>query len=222
MSKLSKETKKYCLDHAREDEVIVIPRSHDSGLDEYIEAKLGKVYESLNTRKRIGECHLELTYPEEEADEYSFSIFKESPDNKAKDRRFCGLFTVDISSYINSFNSDKFDDLISYTKDQLKDTTILFVVSSDMPGRANGLTAKLSKLGFLVTELPNPSAERIFEYAKEVSKRTKVLESRRTEVVSAVEDHGFEIVDEIIKAVDMRKHLVFKKKGNESGSRFGY
>ena len=55
-----------------------------------------------------------------------------------------------------------------------------------------------------------------------MSKRTKVLESRRTEVVSAVEDHGFEIVDEIIKAVDMRKRLVLKKKGNESGSRFGY
>lgn len=222
MSKLSKETEKYCLDHAREDEVIVVPRSHDSGLDEYIEAKLGKVYESLNTRKRIGECHLELTYPEEEADEYSFSIFKESPDNKAKDRRFCGLFTIDVSSYINSLNSDKLDDLVIYTKDQLKDTTVLLVVSSDMPGRANGLTAKLSKMGFVVTELPNPSAERIFEYAKEVSKRPEVLDSRRADVLAAVEGHGFEIVDEIIRAVDMRKRLVLKKKGQESGSRFGY
>lgn len=222
IGKLSKEMKKHCLDNALENEIIVIPNSHDSGLDEYMETKLGKVYECLKTRKRIGECHLELTYPDEKSSFYEFSVFKEAPDNKAKDRRFCGLFSVNVSSYINSAFSERYEDLLVYTKDQLKDTTVLLVVSTDMPEKARGLVTKAMKEGFVVTELPLPSAERVFEYLKETSGKAEAVDSRRAEVMGAIEGNGFEIVGEITKALESRTKLVSKKNGHESKSRFGY
>ena len=222
VSKLSEQTKIHGKEHALEDEIIIIPENHDSGFNEYMNSKICKVYEKLRTRKRISECHLELTYPKPDSHEYFFSVFKEAPDHHAKDGRFCGLFTIDVSSYITEFNSEAFSNLISYIRDQLTNTTILLVVSTDNPAKASGIIQRTEKLGFIASLLPMPTADRVLDYAKGLVGDEDRVDSRRTELINAIEGAGFEVVEDIAKALATRTRMTFRSNSPDTGKRFGY
>lgn len=221
-SKLTERMRALCSERALENEIVVIPKSHDCGFGEYLDTKLRTVYGSLRTRKRIGECHIELKYPNPDAAQYDFQVFKEAPGFRAKDGIFCGLLTVDITPYISAFNAYGLTDLISFAQDQLSNTTVMLVAETDTPGKASGLIAKARKHGFVETVFPMPTKEQVFAYARDVIGKPEKLDRRRIEILNAIEGCGFEAVEDIEKAVSSMARMPRMIKDPDTGKRFGY
>ena len=103
MSKLTKDVGDYCLSHVVDNELVIIPESHDTGFDEYLAIKIDGVYKNLSTRKKREECHLEISYPRLGSSSMEFAAFYETPMRFAKDRRFQGLLSVDVTPYMSKF-----------------------------------------------------------------------------------------------------------------------
>lgn len=223
MSKLTKDVGDYCLSHVVDNELVVIPESHDTGFDEYLAMKIDGVYKNLSTRKRREECHLEISYPRLGSSTMEFAAFYETPMRFARDRRFQGLLSIDVTSYMSKFNSSEFNSLILYLKEDMSDVSVLFVVSTDSFDRAKGIAEKLkSEMGTVTTYLSLPSKEQMLSYLNEKVKDFKLFEKRREEIERAIEGVGFEVVSGIRKALKTKTSVPESKGKREKSITFGY
>ena len=223
MSKLTKDVGDYCLSHVVDNELVVIPESHDTGFDEYLAMKIDGVYKNLSTRKRREDCHLEISYPRLGSSSMEFAAFYETPMRFAKDRRFQGLLSVDVTPYMTKFNASEFDSLLLYLKEDISDATVLFVVSTDSFDRAKGIAEKLkSEMGTVTTYLSLPSKEQMLSYLNEKVKDFKLFEKRREEIERAIEGVGFEVVSGIRKALKTKTSVPESKGKREKSITFGY
>lgn len=223
MSKLTKDVGDYCLSHVVDNELVVIPESHDTGFDEYLAMKIDGVYKNLSTRKRREECHLEISYPRPGSSTMEFAAFYETPMRFARDRRFQGLLSIDVTSYMSKFNSSEFNSLILYLKEDMSDVSVFFVVSTDSFDRAKGIAEKLkSEMGTVTTYLSLPSKEQMLSYLSEKVKDFKLFEKRREEIERAIEGVGFEVVSGIRKALKTKTSVPESKGKREKSITFGY
>lgn len=222
MSKLAKDVEDYCLSHAVDNELVVIPESHDTGFDEYISIKKDGVYKGMNTRKRKDECHLELSYPRPGSKPLEFASFFETPSHFAKDRWFRGLLTVDVSPYVTKYNTPEFDSLLDYLKDDLSGVTVLFVVSTASFEKARGISEKLKgRMDVVTTHLHLPSKEQVLAYLKENTRDSSLFEERRDEIAKGIEGMGYEVVSAIGKALKAKTSVPVKRR-KERTVTFGY
>lgn len=223
MSKLTKDVGDYCLSHIRDNELVIIPESHDTGFDEYISMKTEGVYNTLSTRKRLNECHLELSFPKPGAKPVEFASFYDAPFHFAKDRRFQGLLAIDVTPYISKYNSEEFGSLVTYLKEDMVDVTVLFVVSTDSFQKAKGISEKLmAEMDAVTLYLPLPTKERLMSYIKENMQGIKDFEERREEILVAIAGSGFEVVEGIRKALRNKTSVPEKKGRKERVASFGY
>ena len=223
MSKLTKDVGDYCLSHIRDNELVIIPESHDTGFDEYLAMKIDGVYKNLSTRKRREECHLEISYPRLGSSTMEFAAFYETPMRFARDRRFQGLLSIDVTSYMSKFNSSEFNSLILYLKEDMSEVSVFFVVSTDSFDRAKGIAEKLkSEMGTVTTYLSLPSKEQMLSYLSEKVKDFKLFEKRREEIERAIEGVGFEVVSGIRKALKTKTSVPESKGKREKSITFGY
>ena len=223
MSKLTKDVGDYCLSHVVDNELVVIPESHDTGFDEYLAMKIDGVYQNLSSRKRKDECHIEISFPRLGSSTMEFAAFYETPMRFAIDRRFQGLLSVDVTSYMSKFNSSEFNSLILYLKEDMSDVTVLFVVSTDSFDRAKGIAEKLkSEMGTVTTYLSLPSKEQMLSYLSEKVKDFKLFEKRREDIERAIEGVGFEVVSGIRKALKTKTSVPASKGKREKSITFGY
>lgn len=223
MSKLTKDVGDYCLSHVVDNELVVIPESHDTGFDEYLAMKIDGVYQNLSSRKRKDECHIEISFPRLGSSTMEFAAFYETPMRFARDRRFQGLLSIDVTSYMSKFNSSEFNSLILYLKEDMSDVSVLFVVSTDSFDRAKGIAEKLkSEMGTVTTYLSLPSKEQMLSYLSEKVKDFKLFEKRREEIERAIEGVGFEVVSGIRKALKTKTSVPASKGKREKSITFGY
>ena len=204
-------------------ELVVIPESHDTGFDEYLAMKIDGVYQNLSSRKRKDECHIEISFPRLGSSTMEFAAFYETPMRFTRDRRFQGLLSIDVTSYMSKFNSSEFNSLILYLKEDMSDVSVLFVVSTDSFDRAKGIAEKLkSEMGTVTTYLSLPSKEQMLSYLSEKVKDFKLFEKRREEIERAIEGVGFEVVSGIRKALKTKTSVPASKGKREKSITFGY
>ena len=67
-----------------------------------------------------------------------------------------------------------------------------------------------------------PTADRVLDYAKGLVGDEDRVDSRRTELINAIEGAGFEVVEDIAKALATRTRITFRSNSSDTGKRFGY
>ena len=223
MPKLTKDVGDYCLSHVDDNELVVMPESHDTGFDEYIAMKIDGVYKGLSTRKRKDECHLEISYPRPGANRMEFASFFDTPFKFAKDRRFQGLLTIDVTAYALRYNSEDFAALITFLREDLPGTRVLFVLSTDSFQKAKGISEKLrDEMDAVTTYLSLPTKERLLLFLRDKMREKNLFDERREEISRAIVGAGFEVAEGIEKALRARANFPESKRKKSRSVSFGY
>lgn len=206
MNKIPRAAAKH-LNNLSTNELVVIPDEGDFGFGEYMTEKTSRIISQKRLRTSIERNLLLLRYPAGENTEMEMRRFFISPKICAEHGIFQGCFVVDITDYRNRMDSERFQNLLSYIRENREIHFILLLFEKDRSKADQVYSFLNSKDYFDKVTFSYPSAERIAEYITEkfsehtleqVSPETckliiKLLEGERYEY-----DYADRLVDELI------------------------
>ncbi len=229
-------------------EILILPVACDLGEEEYIRAKAKLIAERKELYSVSSKNVLMLEYPYPKTTPYStevvnksdFDKFFESAAVTADGDVFYGCFAIDISNYTDLFDSEYFEMLLDYIRNN-QDAVYCLVLYTPSNKSAANITSLVSKAGlFVETRFEQVEAEALAEYAAAYirpfapsfsSEETELLEKFFSQGVygydfadyivnylktTAYKGDDVSGLDEVIKRV---KEINF---GDAGASRYGY
>lgn len=155
--------------HACMDELVVLPECGDCGFLEYFDYKTQKVVQGKKIFASFEQQNqLMLEFPEPTCTEPNVvERFFESPFIVAQNHNFEGVFAIDISSYANALEHDRFQALLSYIKANPLPVYLLMLYSDDPEVIDRVYTKLLHHMDVVKTVFPAPTRTQLLDYTVE-------------------------------------------------------
>lgn len=158
-------------DTCKENELVVLPIDGDIGFEEYFFYKANEVRKAKHLFAPKERTEIILTYPsppnERTSPQYTDTLFErffETPSVVAHNQLFEGCFGIDISAYINHWDTKEFLDLMSFVKKNPQITFVLFVYSNNSNEDAAMLSFINQFIEISLVQFDTPSCDRLAAY----------------------------------------------------------